>query len=148
MLTDVELMRLLDHRLGGPSLQRGNVVHVGIHVGGVVNLATGSNFVEPSGNDNYFRSAIANNAESWTPSAQLIAGPYAGSIAKYNAVEILFDAPTSSWGVATHVGLFSTATGGTPFALAVIVGGPLAIDEGALLRLHPGGLMLLARRFE
>lgn len=147
MLTDVEIMRLLDHRLGGPTLVRENVVHVGLHVGfGVLNLSTGANFSEPV-DESYFRVPLGNNTETWTSAAKLVSGPYEGAIAKYNAVEIAFPASTVPWGPLTHVGLFSASTGGSPFAIA-IVESPPTVDDGGLVRFQPGGLMLFLRRPE
>lgn len=69
----------------------------------------GSGFIEPSGGG-YARVGVSNNATNWPPASV----GSDGITRKANGAKITFPNPTGAWGTVTHVGFFTSATGGTP----------------------------------
>lgn len=68
----------------------------------------GTGFTEPTGGS-YARKAVTNNTTNF-PAAETVSGV----TRKRNGTKITFTNPTGDWGVITHYGLFTAATGGTP----------------------------------
>lgn len=68
----------------------------------------GTGFTEPSGGS-YARVAVTNNTTNF-PAATLVLG----TTTKTNGAAFTFVNPTGNWGLITHYGWFTAASGGTP----------------------------------
>lgn len=146
MLTDLELRRLMDHYLGGPSYARPSQHYLGLHVGDQFpDFASGDGFVEP-GDSEYARFLVANVATFWIASAVPNSGPNAGQVVKHNQESVTFPRPSVAWGSPTHVGIFADEAGGVPQAILTMPPGLDVIGAGEIVRFSPGRLTLVARR--
>lgn len=68
----------------------------------------GTNFTEPVGGS-YARVAVANTVANWPAAATS-----SGMTTKTTAVKVTYPNPTGNWGAIRALGLFLTASGGTP----------------------------------
>ncbi len=77
---------------------------------GLLKSVGGNGATEPDASTGYGRTQIGNYQNG---AGQLMGTPTSGKIT--NSQIIYFPEATSDWGTVTHFGLFTSATGGTPF---------------------------------
>lgn len=144
MLTDAELIRVLDHYFGGPDLVRPSSYFLGLHVGeSPPDLSTGDGFIEPA-TDDYWRIPVTDNF--WAAAVIPFAGPNEGRVVKHNAEVAAFPSPSAGWGTPTHIGVFAGQVGGVPRGIAIMSAGAREVEVASIVRFIPGTLTLLGSR--
>lgn len=91
--------------------------YIGLHVGSSAPSASGSGFVEPASGTGYARASIGNLNTS--KSAQIA----------NDAIIFFNESIGAGYGTATHFGMFSSASGGTPFFIGELTDA-MAIGAG------------------
>lgn len=129
-LTNAVKARVLDSLYGGAPLDVPATLYVGLST--TPPNPDGSGFTEPSGNG-YARVPVPNDDTYWYDAT--IANP---SI-KANAIPVLFDEATDSWGQVSHWGIFDAATGGELIDWAPLTT-PMTVGTGQQPQFREGDL--------
>lgn len=101
---------VLNYLLNGVSMGLPSTLYMGVHIGSSAPTDAGTGFVEPTGGA-YARVALPRSVGTFAVPT--------GGVAN-NLGLLSFPLPTTTWGTATHFGIFDASTGGNAVIIAAL----------------------------